>query len=437
MLKKNIKTIIAALLFALTMGSVSYAADDAVLLSLISKAKENNPLIGAAHEKTIKAQAAVKEASAKMGPKAALLAAGLWQENEVTVNLPMMGLSLPVISRSVYAAAIGFVQAVYTGGSLTASKEASVLAKDAAMAQECRVVQSVENSVRLSYYNGRRAQAKEKVAQESLLLTKKHLERAETLFRSGLIAKGDVLRTKVAVAEAEMNLIKADNAVQLAQTALERAVGSSVEAALFKTPAATPSAQPEKTAIAESAAKSAYNKRAELKMYDLLSRQADKIAAAAKGQKLPQIMAAGLLSTVDGSNEDLLPDSKTEWRLGVGAYWNIYDGGEITAKTNQAKAQAKELLYMLADMKNIIKMEVTQAQLNLRSAESRLAVAQRRVAESEEDYRITRRRYDERVGTTLDMLDARLALINSRTELIDALYDIEIAKANLAYAMGE
>ena len=407
MLKKNIKKIIAALLLALTMGSVSYAADDAVLLSLISKAKENNPLIGAAHEKTIKAQAAVKEASAKMGPKAALLAAGLWQENEVTVNLPMMGLSLPVISRSVYAAAIGFVQAVYTGGSLTASKEASVLAKDAAMAQE------------------------------SLLLTKKHLERAETLFRSGLIAKGDVLRTKVAVAEAEMNLIKANNAVQLAQTALERAVGSSVEAALFKTPAATPSAQPEKTAIAESAAKSAYNKRAELKMYDLLSRQADKIAAAAKGQKLPQIMAAGLLSTVDGSNEDLLPDSKTEWRLGVGAYWNIYDGGEITAKTNQAKAQAKELLYMLADMKNIIKMEVTQAQLNLRSAESRLAVAQRRVAESEEDYRITRRRYDERVGTTLDMLDARLALINSRTELIDALYDIEIAKANLAYAMGE
>ena len=62
MLKKNIKKIIAALLLALTMGSVSYAADDAVLLSLISKAKENNPLIGAAHEKTIKAQAAVKEA---------------------------------------------------------------------------------------------------------------------------------------------------------------------------------------------------------------------------------------------------------------------------------------------------------------------------------------------------------------------------------------
>ena len=69
MLKKNIKKIIAALLLALTMGSVSYAADDAVLLSLISKAKENNPLIGAAHEKTIKAQAAVKEASAKWGRK--------------------------------------------------------------------------------------------------------------------------------------------------------------------------------------------------------------------------------------------------------------------------------------------------------------------------------------------------------------------------------
>jgi outer membrane protein TolC len=88
-------------------------------------------------------------------------------------------------------------------------------------------------------------------------------------------------------------------------------------------------------------------------------------------------------------------------------------------------------------MKNTIKMEVTNAELDLRSSISRLEVARRQTAESEEDYRIAVRRYEEQVGTNLEMLDARLALTKSRTEAVDAYYDILIAEANLRCSMGK
>ena len=431
MINKTAKAILASLILALPLASCASA--DEILDSLIFRAEAQNPMISAYHEKTVRAEEAVKEASAKMGPKAVIAAASLWQEDAVTANIPVMGgLSIPVISKNIYAAAVGFFQSIYSGGSLSASKQAAVLAKDAASAQEKRMVQSVANSVRISYYSLRRAQAKEKVANEALMLSENHLKKAEKLFKAGVVAKSDVLRTKVAAAEAEMNLIKTSNAVKLSLTALERAVGAEIgEDLLKKEPKA--SDDNEKIGTEEETESFAYENREELKAYTLLAKQAEKVAKAAKGQLLPQIVAGGLLSTADGSETD----TQNEWRIAAAMYWNIYDGGAVTAKTKQAKAQARELLFMLDDMKNVIKMEVTQSRLNLRSAESRKAAALRRLAEAEEDYRIAVKRYDANVGTNLDMLDARLSLINSRTELIDTIYDIKTSKAELFFAMGK
>ncbi|HAJ93423.1 MAG TPA: TolC family protein, partial [Synergistaceae bacterium] len=131
-----------------------------------------------------------------------------------------------------------------------------------------------------------------------------------------------------------------------------------------------------------------------------------------------------------------LPRGDDNWKVGIVAYWTLFDSGKAKSKTEQSKAKARELLDRLDDMKNIIRTEVTQAGLNLRSAQRRLNVTEHQVAVSEEDYRITKQRYQEHVGTNLDLLDARLALTDSRREFVDALYDIAIAKANLIYAIG-
>ena len=447
--KKLTMTLITALLLAVA-ASDAFAANPS-LEKLVTRAQDSNPLIQATHEKVVRAQEALNEASANMGPKAGVAMGALWGTDDYSISpanylspgaaalLKQANISVNDIDlgyKNTYVSAIGFIQAIYTGGSLQALKQSKQLALEAAKTEEVRVRQGVTNGVQVSYYNRKRAEEKQVVAEEAVSLTKDHMGRAEKLFNAGVVAKSDVLRSKVAVSEAELDLIRAKNAVELSLTAIEKAVGDTVTSAdvsdgLPKRAAST--LRQELRETPPDALSTAYEKRQELKMYSLLSQQAEKVAKAAKGQLLPQIVGAAGYYTVDDS---FFPTDNDEFKVGLAATWTIYDSGRVKAQTNQAKAQARELLSRLSDMKTTVKLEVTQAELNLRSAESRLNVAEHQVQTSEEDYRIAKRRYDESVGTNLDVLDARLALTNSRTELVDALYDIRIAEANLQYAMG-
>ena len=63
-------------------------------------------------------------------------------------------------------------------------------------------------------------------------------------------------------------------------------------------------------------------------------------------------------------------------------------------------------------------------------------MARRQVESAREDYRMALMRYKANVGTNLDVLDARTALTNARTQLVDAIYDTDSARANLDYALG-
>jgi len=46
------------------------------------------------------------------------------------------------------------------------------------------------------------------------------------------------------------------------------------------------------------------------------------------------------------------------------------------------------------------------------------------------------KRYGSQVGTNIDVLDARVALTNARTQLVDSVYDTHISKTELLYAVG-
>ena len=120
----------------------------------------------------------------------------------------------------------------------------------------------------------------------------------------------------------------------------------------------------------------------------------------------------------------------------MGLRWDFYDGGKSHAQVKEYRARAQELLSQIEDLKKQISLEVSSAQLNYESARQRIDVAARQVASAQEDYRMALMRYKANVGTNLDVLDARTALTNARTQLVDAVYDTDSSRANLDYALG-
>ena len=63
-------------------------------------------------------------------------------------------------------------------------------------------------------------------------------------------------------------------------------------------------------------------------MYDLMSRRAAKVARAAEGLLLPQIIAAG---GVINSGDEFFPSGNEEMILSLMARWTIFDSGEATS----------------------------------------------------------------------------------------------------------
>jgi outer membrane protein TolC len=173
--------------------------------------------------------------------------------------------------------------------------------------------------------------------------------------------------------------------------------------------------------------------RPELKALERSRQSALAMAEAAIGETRPKILLTGETYLVD---EEIFTDPQDEWRVGISAVWTLHDGGKAKARAAEARASAGEFLFNLEDLRRSIVLEVKKAANDLEAARQRVNVARAQVASADEDYRMALRRYAAQVGTNIDVLDARVALENARTQYVDAVHDALQARADLVFAMG-
>lgn len=398
----------------------------------LTLACEHNPSLAAAQARVEQARAQIDQARADKLPKLYAELAGAWQGEEGRIPAYTAGSAGYAVNAfdEVYQAALGAEWLIFSSGTVEKTVQARRLAWLGVKTNEVRTGQTVENSVRVCYSDLQRARAKLAVAQEVLALTREHLSQVRYFFKYGVVAQDEVLRVEVDVSNGELNVISAKNAVDVSWRALERAVGTPLRA-VYSLPA------PEKAApaspVPEWNDESLYALRPELRALDYSRRSARAVAAAAQGSTGPKIAATGELFD---AGRDFWPDDQDTWKLSLSLRWDFYDGGRARAQAREYRAKARELLAQIDDYKHQIALEVSSAQLNYEAARQRTDVAARQVASAREDYRMALMRYKANVGTNLDVLDARTALSNARTQFVDAVYDTDSARANLDYALG-
>ena len=328
-------------------------------------------------------------------------------------------------------------QALYTGGSLTANRQAARLALDAQKAEGVRSYQEVLHNVRTAYFECLRSLAQVLVAREALTLSGEHLRQAEALFRAGMAPRGDVLRVKVSVNQSELDLVTAQSNFDVSWATLEQAVGAKLDGEKGEVTSAIsqetidelspPGYRPPSDFLERALAQ-----RAEIAAYRLYVDRAGALIRASEGRRSPTVSLAGRLN----SDQDAGSLASNEWYVQLDLQWTLYDGGEISSGIRKAKAAERELRGQSELIATQVTQEAAAAEIRLRAALARRNLAQEQMQTSKEDYRIALRRYDAQMGTNLDVLDARRALISGRTEYVNAVYDIALAQAGLIFAMG-
>ena len=70
------------------------------------------------------------------------------------------------------------------------------------------------------------------------------------------------------------------------------------------------------------------------------------------------------------------------------------------------------------------------------AAVNSISSAKKAVESADENYRISREKYKSGIGSNLEMIDAQTALTEAKTNLYQAQFDYQIAKARVNRALG-
>jgi outer membrane protein len=285
-------------------------------------------------------------------------------------------------------------------------------------------------SVKQAYYGVLQSQRNLEVAKETVAQFSQHLDQAKGFFEVGVKPKFDVTKADVDLSNAKLNQITADNALRIARVTLNNTIGLpdapeySVEDSL---------AYVKRDITLSQAIETAFTNRPELQANDLRVKASEESIELAKKGYFPVVTGNAAYTRASTTEASFREEG---WNAGVTVTFPIFSGfltrhqvAESTALFNAAKANYDVL------RQNVI-LEVQQAALNLRAAADRIPTAELAAQQATENLEIANGRYAAGVGNPIEVTDAQVTYTNARTAYTQALYDYNVASANLDKAIG-
>jgi len=340
--------------------------------------------------------------------------------------------SLTFMNRDLYKAGLVVRQPIFMGGRLNAARKASQYSRDA-QAQENRAIkEEITFQVTRAYRTAQVAEAFRKVAVEAVDLLDAHEHDVAILVEKGANPEIDLLRTRTELANAGKEMNGANNAVDLAYSALKNLLSIPLEESVSLTETLVQSPRPE--ADLSSLTEFALSQRPELSVMDFKIAAAEQSLKAAKGEYLPAIALEGRYEYMEGDFRDL--EGGDHWTVGVGAQLPLWNWGETEAKVREARSQLAQVRIQRDKTVDLIRLEVRQAFLELGKAEKNIKAAESALKTAKEAYRQARARYRAGEGTNTDVLDVRTALTRAEANHTQSFFDYNVALAALHRAVG-
>jgi outer membrane protein TolC len=285
------------------------------------------------------------------------------------------------------------------------------------------------------YYDQVRWERLKKVREEDVALNQRNLEQVEAFYNIGSRTKADFLQARVTLANSELQLLNAQNSLELAQARLVSRLNMPVMTVLELDE--TVDLVPQDVDIAAEV-DFMMSHRADL----LGSRQrvqaADYNVSALKDDRYPYLTAFYSYSWNDRKWDDFFSmfEENYFWTLGVGLSWNIFD--RFVTKSNVLNAEASRRIaeYDKQQAEIDALLDVQQIFVNLNQARERLDLAGETVTHAQENVRLAEERYRVGAGTILETIQASASLTEASASLIEAQIDYLVNRADLQRATG-
>ncbi|HVT13732.1 MAG TPA: TolC family protein [Fimbriimonadaceae bacterium] len=294
-----------------------------------------------------------------------------------------------------------------------------------------RTQQTVALSVKQAFYNLMQDLADLDTSNANVTNRQRQLDEAQARLNSGLGAPSDVVQAKT-------NLASAANSQSLAR---DSALNARVQLAQLLVvdprtpivPANSSELPVENEADVEKLVEAALNNRPDIKAAQEQVSAAKYAISVAKKGNLPHITASVGASS-RGETDPLQTESGT---FSINVTWNFADSGFTSGAIKVAQGNEQVARAALVQVTQQALADVSQAFVDLQSAQQRVQLSTTEVANAVEFVRIAEGRYTGGIGQFTDITTAQSALFSAQRDLSQARLDVERVRSRLRAAIGQ
>ncbi|MCU1334475.1 MAG: outer rane efflux protein [Bryobacterales bacterium] len=240
----------------------------------------------------------------------------------------------------------------------------------------------------------------------------------------------EVTRAQVQLANDRQRLTVAENDRRRTVLQLLRAMGLSLNMDVQLSDMLA--YQPVDTAAVEALLETARKGRSDLKAQAQHEQTARMNFAAVEAERLPSIAAFGDYGTI---GRELIGAHPTH-TVGIQLKVPVFDGGRRSARREESLAEYRQEEIRTRDLGLQVDLDVRLALDSLRSAASQVETARQGLTLAQSELEQAQRRYQAGVANSLEVTDAQTRLDRARANQVDALYNHNLARLELAAATG-
>jgi TolC family type I secretion outer membrane protein len=295
--------------------------------------------------------------------------------------------------------------------------------------------QKVVLDARTAYFGHLAALRARKVTEETVRQNQELVRQAQGFYQVGLKAKIDVTKAEANLYNAEADLIKAKNAVELSRVSLMTALGlktwpyEGVEEILEVTP------QPQ--SLAELKAQ-ALNRRPEIQR-NRYQQEYDKASlTVARAGYFPTVSSLAAYGW-SGPQAPFSPGAmeNKSWWVGAGLTLPLFDGLLTYHNVRVANANTRATLANAEVLSQDVSKEVDQRYLDLTAAWELIRATKKALEAARENFRLAQGRYQVGVGSIIEVTDAQVQYFQADLRFVQALFEYRVAEAQLDKAIGK
>ena len=283
----------------------------------------------------------------------------------------------------------------------------------------------------VEHLGSQRAAADVEAARSRVDLAQALYDQAADLQKNGVGTGIDTLRSNVELQNEKQRLIVARTELETALYALARLLNvdpkQRVELADTVSFFDTPEVNLDQTL------ERAYAARPELRQILSQQQKAELELRAASDARLPKISVSGFWAEQGLNSSNVIPVYNYSANLDV----PIFTGGRIQAERERASLAIRQLKQQEQEVRNRIVLDVQTSIAQLRSARSKVDVANLGIELARQEVEQSRDRFQAGVTNNVEVIQAQDGLARAGDNQIAALYRYNQARADLAHSVGQ